>query len=45
MPQIRLFDTTKSIFDIAKLILRYHKITNYLLMSQNRSCDIKNLYL
>ena len=39
------FDTTKSFFDITKLILRYHKITNYLLMSQNRICDIKDLNL
>ena len=30
---------------ITKLILRYHKITNYLLMSQNRICDIENLNL
>ena len=39
------FDTTKSFFDITKLILRNHKITNYLLMSQNRICDIKDLNL
>ena len=32
-------------FDITKLILRYHKITNYLLTSQNRICDIKDLNL
>ena len=43
LSQIRSFDTTKSFFDITKLILRYHKITNYLLMSQNRICDIKRL--
>ena len=43
--KIDFFDTTKSFFDITKLILRYHKITNYLLMSQNRICDIKGLNL
>ena len=44
--QIRFFfDTTKSYFDITKLILRYHRITHYLLMSRNRICDIKDLNL